>query len=319
VPPRDEAPDATTRPGLIVRLDAETCVSMLPVRDPEGHKGTNGTLVCLSGSLEYAGAAVLVSMSATRGGAGLVALAVPRSLAPLFAGRVPEAVLVPLPELQPGEVDPLQAEIMIRDRSPDALVVGPGLRESDGNSQLILGLLRRQTADPDAADVARNPPMVVDAGALNMLSRSEQRWSEVRCPCVLTPHPAEFARLTGRAVGTSDEERSERTAMAAAELGQVVVLKGARTVICAPDGRLAVAPFANAALATAGTGDVLAGLIGALLAQHVAPFEAACLGVFLHGRAAERIGQRLGDAGLVASDLPYEIALARPELSGHGA
>lgn len=312
-------PAEDAQPSVITRLDDETCARMLPVRDPNGHKGTHGTLVCVSGSLEYAGAALLVCMSATRGGAGLVALAVPRSLAALFAGRVPEAVIVALPELEPGEVDPLPAEAMIRGRSPDALVCGPGLRETDGNSQLILGLLRRQTADPDAAAVAHDAPMVVDAGALNMLSRSEQWWSEVGRACVLTPHPAEFARLTGRAVGTSDAERAERCAAAAAEFGQVVVLKGARTLIGAPDGRLAVAPFANAALATAGTGDVLAGLIGALLAQRVAPFEASCLGVFLHGRAGERISHRLGDAGLVASDLPYEVALARHELSGRVA
>jgi len=228
-------------------------------------------------------------------------------------------VVVALPEIEPGEVDPLPAEAMIHGRSPDALLCGPGLRETDGDAQLVLRLLRRPADDPDAAAVAHDPPMVIDAGALNILSRSSRWWADVRRACVLTPHPTEFGRLTGAAVGTSDGERAERSAAAAAEFGQVIVLKGARTVIAAPDGRVAVAPFANAALATAGTGDVLAGLIGALLAQRVAAFEAACLGVYLHGRAAERISQRVGDAGLVASDLPYEIALARHRLSGHAA
>jgi NAD(P)H-hydrate epimerase len=137
--------------------------------------------------------------------------------------------------------------------------------------------------------------------------------------CVLTPHPGEFERLTGSPVSTSDQERRERCQAAARRFGQVVVLKGAHTVIAAPDERVAVASFEVAALATAGTGDVLAGLIGALLAQGVQPFEAACLGVYLHGRAGERLSWRLGDAGLVASDLPFEVALARHELSAHSA
>jgi ADP-dependent NAD(P)H-hydrate dehydratase / NAD(P)H-hydrate epimerase len=118
-------------------------------------------------------------------------------------------------------------------------------------------------------------------------------------------------------VGASDDARAERAREAAERFGQVLVLKGARTVVAGADGRLAVAPFANPALATAGTGDVLAGAVAALLAQGLAPFEAACLGVYLHGMAGERVRERLGDAGLVASDLPLELALARRELHRH--
>lgn len=303
------------RARAVARLDDESCARMLPVRDPNSHKGTHGKLICLSGSAEYAGAALLCVSAATRGGAGLVALAVPGSLVPLFAGRVLEVVTVALPETEPGEAEPIGALAEILGQQPDALVVGPGLRESEGNGRLVAGLLNQPPPDPDAAAGVHVAPIVLDGGALNLLSRGGEWWPGVRRACVLTPHPTEFARLTGIAVGRSDQERAERCSAAAAEFGQVVVLKGARTVIGAPDGRLAVAPFANAALATAGTGDVLAGLIGALLAQRVAPFDAARLGVYLHGRAAERISQRLGDAGLVASDLPYEIALARHELS----
>jgi NAD(P)H-hydrate epimerase len=161
--------------------------------------------------------------------------------------------------------------------------------------------------------------MVVDGGALNLLSRSGEWWRDAQRECVLTPHPGEFARLMGAPAGESDGERMTSAIAAAQRFGQVVVLKGARTVVAAPDGRSAVAPFANAALATAGSGDVLAGTIGSLLAQGVAAFDAACLGVYLHGRAGERLRQRLGDAGLLASDLPYEIALARHELvAGRG-
>jgi NAD(P)H-hydrate epimerase len=157
--------------------------------------------------------------------------------------------------------------------------------------------------------------MVIDGGGLNLLARSSGWSQSVQRGCVLTPHAGEFARLTGTDVSQADDDRRERCVEAARRFGQVVVLKGARTVIGSPDGRVAVSPFAVAALATAGSGDVLAGLIGALLAQGSTPFDAACLGVYLHARAGERIAARLGDAGLAASDLPYEIALARHELS----
>jgi NAD(P)H-hydrate epimerase len=118
----------------------------------------------------------------------------------------------------------------------------------------------------------------------------------------------------GTPAGATDDAREASVKAAAERFGQVVVLKGAHTVIATPDGQVATSPFANAALATAGSGDVLAGTIGSLMAQRVAPFEAARLGVWLHGRAGQRISERLGDAGLLASDLPYEIALARHEL-----
>jgi len=285
-------------------LDAELCAALVPRRDPEGHKGTFGTLVCVCGSLDYAGAALLCGTAAARAGAGLVALGVPASLQGLFAGRVPELVTLGLPEAGDGrDVDPAGSGHALKARAPDALVFGSGLRESDGYGELLAGLLERD-----------GPPMVVDGGGLNLLSRRGEWWLGVRRDLVLTPHPGEFGRLMGRPAGTSDAERLESAREAAGRFGQIVMLKGARTVVAAPDGKAAVASFANAALATAGTGDVLAGTIGSLLAQGLRPFDAACLGVYLHGRAAERVSACLGDSGLLASDLPYEIALARREL-----
>ena len=148
-----------------------------------------------------------------------------------------------------------------------------------------------------------------------MLAQSGRWWATNKRDCVVTPHPGEFTRIMGSPPGAGDAGREASAKAAAERFGQVVVLKGARTVIATPDGQVATAPFANAALATAGSGDVLAGTIGSLLAQGLAPFDAARLGVWLHGRAAERISQRLGDSGLLASDLPYEIAVARHELA----
>jgi ADP-dependent NAD(P)H-hydrate dehydratase / NAD(P)H-hydrate epimerase len=286
-------------------LDDALTARLLPARDERSHKGSHGTLICVCGSTEYVGAALLAAAAATRAGAGLVALAVPSALHGLFAGRVPETITVSLPE-HTGDVDDSGAAQVLAERAASALVIGCGLRESEGYRRLVLGLLGMP-----------GPPAVVDGGALNLLARSGEWWRDVRRACVLTPHPGEFSRLTGEAVGAADDERAERAKEAAGRLGQVVVLKGARTVIAAADGRLAVAPFANPALASAGTGDVLAGAIGALLAQGLAPFEAACVGVYLHGMAGERVRKRLGDAGLVASDLPLELALARRELGRH--
>jgi hydroxyethylthiazole kinase-like uncharacterized protein yjeF len=286
-------------------LDEATCARLLPPRPRDAHKGTFGTLVCVCGSLDYAGAALLCALSAARAGTGLVAVAVPRSLQPLFAGRVREAITIGLPETDAGDdIDPAGAGHAVKECAPDALVVGPGLRESEGYKALLLGLLARS-----------GPPLVIDGSALNLLARSGEWWTGVQRKCVLTPHPGEFARISGAPVAADPVERLERATAAARRFGQVVVLKGAGTVICAPDGRRAVSPYATAALATAGSGDVLAGLIGGLLAQGVAPFDAACLGVYLHGSAGARIALALGDSGLIASDLPREIALARHDLA----
>ena len=291
--------------AALIELDAARAAAWLPVRDPASHKGTHGTLVCVCGSLEYAGAALLCASAAARGGAGLVALAVPRSLQPVIAGRVPEIVTLGLPETDQGaDVDARGGMEVIAGRASDALVIGPGLRESEGNRSLVVQLL-----------ASRGGPTVVDGGALNLLSISGEWWPGVARRCVLTPHPGEYERLMGDAARPSSDERPAAARRAADRFGHVVALKGAHTVVAEPGGRLALAPFANAALATAGSGDVLAGLIGSLLAQGLEPFSAACLGVYMHGRAAERISERLGDAGLLASDLTYELAVVRHELS----
>ncbi len=288
-------------------LDAATCAALLPERPADGHKGTFGTLLCVVGSMDYAGAALLCGLGAARAGAGLVVLAVPGPLQAVLAGRVPELVTLALPGSL-GDVDARESGHAITTKKADALVVGCGIAETDGYRELVAGLLAREGA-----------PVVVDGGALTLLARSGRWWEATQRACVLTPHPGEFTRIMGVAPGEGDAAREASAKAAAERFKQVVVLKGARTVIATPDGKVATAPFANAALATAGSGDVLAGTIGSLLAQGLAPFDAARLGVWLHGRAAARISERLGDAGLVASDLPYEIAAARQELAASRA
>jgi NAD(P)H-hydrate epimerase len=301
-------------------LDDAAAALLLPERPARGHKGSFGKLLVLAGSLNYAGAAVLVVRAAGRAGVGLVTLAVPESLQPLFAARMVEATTMPLPEDDVEEVEPEEALARILDQTHDALVIGPGLRPGLATTELITALLAtpQETGDPEAA------PVLLDAEALRSLATVEGWWEEVHRRAVLTPHAGEFARLrsaSGRDpeadgdLNTDDAARIAAATDAAREWRQVVVLKGARTVIAAPDGAVVLAPFENPAMATGGTGDVLSGTIGSLLAQGLAPFAAAQLGVYLHGLAGEAVRHRIGDAGLLASDLPDEIAYARRRLT----
>ncbi len=311
-----EAADRTPPIDGAELLDDQIASALLPVRDKRGHKGSFGKVLVLAGSLDHAGAALLVCRAAGRAGAGLVTLAVPESLQPLFAAKVVEATTMALPEDDVEEVDPEPALARILDHQHDSIVIGPGLRPGLATTELVRLLLA--TSDDGAA------PIVLDAEALRSLASIESWWTGDGRPSVLTPHAGEFARLRAGSgvdpgadgdLAGDDVARATAAGEAASTWGQVVVLKGAKTVIAAPDGRVSVAPFENPALATGGTGDVLAGTIGSLLAQGVAPFDAARLGVYLHGLAGDAVRERVGDAGLLASDLPDPIALARKRLS----
>jgi hydroxyethylthiazole kinase-like uncharacterized protein yjeF len=299
-----------------VTLDDVTAARLLPSRPTRSHKGSFGKLLVIAGSVDYAGAAFLVCTAAGRAGAGLVTLAIPESLQPLFAAKVLEATTLSLPEDDVEEVDPEDALARILDHDHDALVVGPGLRPSLSMTELIRGLL---SPDDDGEPV----PTVLDAEALRSLATVDGWAADVAARCVLTPHVGEFLRLRAADSHSTEEmgdlvfddaRRLAAASEAAQEWGQVVVLKGAKSVIAAPDGRTSVAPFENPALASGGTGDVLAGTIGALLAQGLGIFEAAQLGVYLHGMAGEAVRDRIGDAGLLASDLTPELPLARKRL-----
>lgn len=305
-------------PAGATRLDDDIAAALLPERPKRGHKGSFGKLLVLAGSLDYAGAALLVCRAAGRTGAGLVTLAVPESLQPLFAAKVVEATTMGLPEDDVEEVDPEPALARILDHEHDAIVVGPGLRPGLATAELVR-LLLGSTGEGVPA------PIVLDAEALRSLATMDRWWEGDHRPAVLTPHAGEFARLragSGRTpdddgdLAADDDARVAAARDAAAAWNAVVVLKGARTVIAAADGTVAVAPFENPALATGGTGDVLSGAIGSLLAQGVEPFAAARLGVYLHGVAGDGVRERFGDAGLLASDLPEGLAIARKRLAG---
>jgi hydroxyethylthiazole kinase-like uncharacterized protein yjeF len=303
-------------PADAIKLDDDIAAALLPERPKRGHKGSFGRVLVIAGSLDYAGAALLVCRAAGRAGVGLVTLAVPESLQPLFAAKVVEATTMGLPEDDVEEVDPEPALARILDHEHDAIVVGPGLRPGLATAELVRLLIRA----PGETDPA---PILLDAEALRSLATMDGWWEGERRPSVLTPHAGEFARLrtgSGHAdaedgdLSTDDGARVAAARDAAGAWRSVVVLKGARTVIADIDGTVAIAPFENPALASGGTGDVLAGAIGSLLAQGLAPFAAARLGVYLHGVAGESVRERLGDAGLLASDLPDALAIARKRL-----
>jgi ADP-dependent NAD(P)H-hydrate dehydratase / NAD(P)H-hydrate epimerase len=319
---RDVAPVAdqpvakAAPPEGSVRLDDDLVGALLPARPERGHKGSFGKLLVIAGSLDYAGAALLVCRAAGRTGVGLVTLAIPGSLQPLFAAKVVEATTMALPEDDPEEVDPEPALARILDHEHDAIVIGPGLRPGLSTVELVRDLVT--TDGPDDA------PVVLDAEALRSLATMDAWWDHITRKAVLTPHVGEFARLragAGREPGSDGDLDGDDAARviaardAATTWKQVVVLKGAATVIAAPDGSVAIAPFENPALATGGTGDVLAGAIGSLLAQGLAPFDAARLGVYLHGLSGDAVRERFGDAGLLASDLPDGLAIARKRLA----
>jgi hydroxyethylthiazole kinase-like uncharacterized protein yjeF len=313
---RNPSPETPVPAGATL-LDDDIAAGLVPERPARAHKGTFGKLLVIAGSLDYAGAALLVCRSAGRAGAGLVTLAVPESLQPLFAAKVVEATTMALPEDDVEEIEPDDSLARILDHEHDAIVLGPGLRPGLSTTELVR-LLLSAPEDPAPA------PIVLDAEALRSLASLDGWWEGVHRAAVLTPHAGEFGRLragsgvdpeTDGDLVDDDEARVRAAGSAAQAWQQVVVLKGARTVVAAPDGSVSMAPFENPALATGGTGDVLAGSIGALLAQGVPAFDAARLGVYLHGLAGESVRERIGDAGLLASDLPDAIAMARRRLA----
>ncbi len=302
--------------GLPEGLDDDVSLSLitpgwararLPARPAAGHKGTFGRLLVVAGSRSYVGAAQLAAAAGSRAGAGLVTCAAPAGIQMAVAASAPQVTHLPLPETPEGGIAAGGAgEIMRAAGGFDAVVVGCGLGRADGTAEMVRSLLGGGSG---------LPPAVVDADALNILSATEGWHRGLETPAVLTPHPGEMSRLTGRPDPPPGAGRIEWALEAASEWGQVVALKGAYTVVAEPGGRAMVAPFANPALATAGTGDVLAGAIGGLLAQGAPPADAAALGVFIHGAAGERVRDEFGDAGAIAGDLLPEIPRAMRALA----
>jgi ADP-dependent NAD(P)H-hydrate dehydratase / NAD(P)H-hydrate epimerase len=286
------APDLA-RDILLTVATPESVGEMLPDRPRDANKGSFGKALVVAGCANYTGAAVLASMAAARVGAGLVSLACCASLQPIFASRLLETTFIPLSEDEPGYLG-LAASPALLDAiaSYTAVLLGPGLGQRPSTVSFVLETIGYLTM-----------PHVIDADALNALSTREGWWREAPAGGVLTPHPGEFARLARLNVPQVQADRLGIATGSAEEWGQVIVLKGANTVVAAPDGHACIIPFANPGLATAGSGDVLAGAIVGLLAQGMAPFPAAVAGAYLHGLAGDLAAREIGPVGMLAGDL----------------
>jgi len=304
-------------------LDAPWVRAKLPERPKAGNKGTFGRVLVVAGSRPYPGAARLAAEACYRAGGGLTTVACPARLQAMIVPALPEATYLPYESDTDALTPAAGRDIVGALDEYDVLLIGPGLSQAAGVAEVVAGILAGVPANVGGC--------IVDADALNALAKRPGWASQITRPCVLTPHPGEMARLLETTVQQVQDDRLNVATGAAERWGHVVVLKGAHSVVAAPDGRAAISPHANPLLATAGTGDVLAGMAAGLLAQGLEPFEAAACAVYLHGLAAEELGEEFGDRGMLAGDLlravPRAVRTVRegkplrrsaPDLAGFG-
>jgi len=272
-------------------IDRNDIATLTPVRAPDAHKGNFGTLLIVGGCPETPGAALLAAAGALRSGVGLVRWATDRATLATAPTRPADLMLLLRDEDESS--DAFATRILT---SASAVVIGPGYSTAAARLDDLGALLSQARV-----------PLCLDADALNLLAAHPDLWALAQTPLVVTPHPKEMARLTGREVAAIQNDRFAAATELAAAHGCITVLKGAGTVIAGPDGRVAVASTGNPGLAKGGTGDVLAGLIGGLLAQGLEPVRAAELGVLVHGAAGDEAARQSGQAGLTASAVAEAI------------
>ena len=274
--------------------EARELRQLVPARPCGSHKGTFGHLLVLAGSEGKTGAATLASLGALRAGAGLVTLGIAQSLNDILEVKLTEAMTLPLPQAEGARALGIKAlePILAFAKGCTALALGPGLGTHPETQELVRRLVRQL-----------DRPMVVDADGVNAIAADPACLKGLTGLRILTPHPGEMARLLGSSTPEVQARRLQVARETAAQYGAYVVLKGAQTVVAAPDGRLSLNPTGNPALASGGTGDVLTGLIGGFLAQRLSHWDAARLGVYLHGLAADQFAAQHGPRSLVAGDL----------------
>ncbi|PWH18642.1 MAG: bifunctional ADP-dependent NAD(P)H-hydrate dehydratase/NAD(P)H-hydrate epimerase [Ardenticatenia bacterium] len=310
-----------------IRMEMATpamVAALLPERPADANKGTFGKALIVAGSVNYTGAPQLAARAAVRAGTGLVTLALPQAIHPIVAAHMMEATYLLLPHdmgvLAPDAVRVLAEKV----GDYDALLIGPGLTQEKPTAEFLqellggghqaasrrrVGFLHREENETPESSIAL-PPLVMDADGLNLLAKIDQWWRLLPAPSILTPHPGEMARLIGCETKDVVADRIGCAIEMTARWGHVVLLKGAYTIVADPEGRVVVLPFANPALATAGSGDVLAGTIVAMRAQGLPPFEAAVVGGYLHGLAGELAREMMYEVGVGAGDLPNFLPLA---------
>ncbi len=265
---------------------SEELLECIPQRASDAHKGQVGKVLILCGSVGFTGAASLCAMGALRSGAGLVYVGVPKSIYPIVAGKLTEAIVFPLPAFR-GKLS-VRAVHQIKKRlsQVDSVVIGPGLGRSVGSLAAVRTVLKYF-----------NGPVVLDADGINVIAAHKDIMRGRTSPVVLTPHEGEFRRFTDVS-GT----RIERAKKLAADLGAIVLLKGKNTVIT-DGGNTYVNPTGNPGMAVGGSGDVLSGILGTFLAQGIAPLEAAACAAWLHGKAGDICAEQIGIRGMLPTDM----------------
>jgi ADP-dependent NAD(P)H-hydrate dehydratase / NAD(P)H-hydrate epimerase len=288
-------------------LNEEPASAWLQPRPAESHKGIAGHVAVLSGSPGKTGAATLICLGAARVGAGLVTLFIPASLNPIVEVKLTEAMTYPIAETAEQTASP-EALPQIRAflQGKQVLAMGPGLSLHSETQELVRALLLQAPC-----------PMVLDADALTAVADHLELLSRTSFPLIVTPHPGEMARLSHGSTRQVQEDRLEIAAEFSQKHGVTVVLKGHRTVIAAPDGRLAINSSGNPAMASGGMGDALTGMIAGFMGQGHEPFEAACLGVYIHGAAADNCIRAVASRGLLASDLLEHVPAVIGRLEGY--
>ena len=302
--------------------DEDSISALLPERPLDSHKGTFGTALIAAGSVNYTGAVVLAGKAAYRAGAGLVQLAIPASIHAAVAGQITEATWVLLPH-STGVISSSAADVLAKNfERAKALLIGPGVGIENTTKEFVENLLVGKTApkkpaigfvhdESESREEETNslPPMIVDADGLRLLAQIKDWHTKLPATAILTPHPGEMSALTGVSKEEIQEDRQAIANKFATAWGHIVVLKGAFTVIASPDGRITVIPVASPALARAGTGDVLAGLIVGLRAQGLDAYDAAVAGAWVHAQAGLYAADDLGTtASVMASDVLNSIS-----------
>ncbi len=318
-------PDLSALKNLQTEVADEDSVSaLLPERALDSHKGTFGTALIAAGSVNYTGAAVLAGEAAYRAGAGLVQLAVPASIHAAVAGQIPEATWILLPS-STGVIASSAADVLFMNlERATAMLIGPGFGTESTTKEFLENLLTGKVApkkstmrigfvhdENESKEDETNvlPPMVVDADGLRLLAQIKDWHTKLPSPAILTPHPGEMSALTGLTKEEIQEDRQSIANRFAKDWGHIVVLKGAFTVVASPDGRVTVIPVASPALARAGTGDVLAGIIVGLRAQGLDAFEAAVAGAWIHAQAGLYAADDLGTtASVMAGDVLNSVS-----------
>ncbi|MCX6006516.1 MAG: NAD(P)H-hydrate dehydratase, partial [Chloroflexi bacterium] len=302
-------PDELSRDIKTELITERWARSVLPPRPMSANKGTFGRMLAVVGSENYIGAAYLACMGAARVGAGVVTLSTAKSLQPILASKLTEVTYAPLPESEKGTLsDKASAAILSILPYYRVMLMGCGLGQHENTKEFVKHILLNLPEKP--------PVLVLDADALNVLSEAHGWWKKLPPGTIVTPHAGEMARLLGISIEEVQANRLDTARKASAEWHKIVVLKGAFTIIAEPEGRVRISGSANAGLASAGTGDVLAGAIAGLAIQGMPLFDAAALGVYLHAGAGEWVKDEIGDTGMLASDLLPALPKVIKKLKG---